>query len=72
MTHIQIHMAMGEVEVLVDGFDLTPHILAEGFAVEMGDVFHKPSKVDLVRVAKTLDVDLPEGILKAVRQDESA
>ena len=70
-THIQIHMGRDKAQVLVDGFDLTPHVLAEGVRVDVGDRIDQPSVVHLRLAADVLDIDLPEGILASVLHDDA-
>lgn len=72
MTHIEIRIAAADTKVLVDGFDLTPHLLAEGFSIEPGSALDPTTMVHCVLVANSLDVDLPEGVLYVERQDGEA
>lgn len=74
MAHVQIHQnSDGSGRVLVDGVDLSMHILADGFRIEnLGGGKTDPARVHMTVVADTLDVDLPEAVIEAVRQDGDA
>lgn len=72
MAHVQIRTGSATengapVQVLVDGVDLTWHIAAEGFEIHglNNAAFEKPV-VKMQVVCDSLDVDLPESVLKAL------
>lgn len=72
MSHVQIRQAHpGVYQCIVDGRDMTRDILAGTLSVE----FPQDSEFDVARVtitlaADTLDIDMPDAILEALRDTE--
>lgn len=68
MTHIQYRRDhQGRGTLAVDGFDLTPHALAKGFEIEIPEDLAQQAVVRVTLVADTLDVDLPDAVVEALR-----
>ena len=74
MTHVQIrnHPTMDGHQILVDGHDLSTAVLADSLRVT---AVGSPTGPDEIRVsitiaADTLDVDLPEAVIQAMREAE--
>ncbi|MCZ3386330.1 MAG: hypothetical protein LH630_05065 [Actinomycetia bacterium] len=75
MAHVQIHLSAAkpkDARVMVDGIDITRSVMAEGFAVTIESELGRASTVSMVVAADTLDVDLPDAVLQAMRASESA
>lgn len=69
MAHVQITASMGKVKVIVDGADITGSVLAEGFGVTLDDLGRQPALVHLTLMPKSLELDLPDALLDALRFD---
>lgn len=79
MAHIQIHPRKGGgYELLVDGVDIGPAVIADSVHVSFGfddvrRVCDGPRPVvTLSLAAHTLDADLPESIVEAMRVTEDS
>lgn len=70
MAHVQIRMTRDEAQLLVDGTDITKHVLADSVSVTVGDLVGRPSLVNLTLVADALDVDLEVAEVEAERLAE--
>lgn len=69
MAHVQIRQGDSRLslQIVVDGVDLSKHILTDGFGlVQVGDVWG----VAMVLVPDALDVDLPDAVVEAVRKSD--
>lgn len=73
MTHVHIERGAdaSSTKVLVDGFDLTPHLYATPFNI----MFHKdpdqpPAVMLSIAADEGITVDLPEAIILALRETE--
>lgn len=65
MAHVQIASeADGGYVVTVDGVDISHAVLAEGFNVEFETT---PARLHMTVLAETLEVDLPDAVLDALR-----
>ena len=64
MAHISIARVDGRYALTVDGHDLSPSVLTEGFGIDFtGDI----PVVQMRVVATELDIDLPDAVIDAVR-----
>lgn len=77
MAHVQIRSGDNgpmTLKVIVDGVDLTDHVYTEGFGlVQVGeDPEFRAWGVRMVIAAETLDVDLPDAVVQALRASEPA
>lgn len=71
MAHVQISVTdKGRYGVLIDGREMAPHIMAEGFSIDLPDL--GPALVSMVIAADVLDIDLPEAAIKALREREDS
>lgn len=67
MAHVQIAFNEdGTGSVVVDGFDMTPHVLADGFGVEFNDGPGGRPVVHLRVIADTLDIDLSSAAVEVL------
>lgn len=57
--------------VVIDGVDMTDHILATGFAVQLPNHPHERAVVTMSIRADRLDLDLPEAVIDAVAVERS-
>lgn len=68
MAHVEIKPnAEGGSHVIVDGVDIGNHVLADGFAIHPND--NLGFTVSLTIFARTLDADLPESVIEALRSE---
>lgn len=68
MTHVTLNRTKGGGHrLVVDGFDMSMHVLAEGFRVEVSDDPARPDLVHLVIAADTIEADLPDSVISAVK-----
>lgn len=75
MTHVVLRKAKtdsapGAYEFIVDGVDMTPHTLREGFRIELSEDYFQPARIHCTIAADTLEADLPDAVLEAVRAEE--
>jgi hypothetical protein len=73
MAHVQIKQNEERpmaYEVIVDGVDLSPHVLRRGLSIEIPTDPDKAPTVTLVIVADDLDVDLPYSLIKHAQMTE--
>ena len=68
MTHVMLSRnSNGTHTLLVDGIDLSMHVINEGFRVEVAEAIDQPDRVHMVIAADTLEADLPESVITAIR-----
>jgi hypothetical protein len=75
MAHIQIKTNGDDrhrVCVIVDGVDMAEHILADGFSINCPPGPSEEWSVTMTVCAESLDVDLPDAVLDAVRSERVA
>lgn len=80
MAHVQFRTGSAvtnghESELIVDGVDITTHVLAEGFSISESDdpdPLAREWVVKLTLAADTLDVDLPDAVLAVTREEQTA
>lgn len=72
MTHVSVTYRDGKAELVVDGHDITRHVLAEGFRIELSDVPMGPARVHMILAATEFDVDLPDAVLDVAREGVTA
>lgn len=70
MTHVKIStLPNGAHSLVVDGVEMNKKILAEGFAVELSTDLGQPDRVHMIVAADVLDLDLPDAVVTALRQE---
>ena len=72
MTHVVFKQSKGLFEFSVDGVDLSKHVLAEGFKIELGEDPSNEVLVHCVLAASTVEVDLPDGVVVVERAEAAA
>lgn len=75
MAHVQIKAGSGipgSGQVIVDGVDMTDCILAEGFAINCPREPSGQWSVTMTLAADSLDVDLSDAVLNALRVEREA
>jgi len=70
MAHGKIAYSGTGASGIVDGVEIAASVLHEGFEVEFGDAEAREAKVRLTIRASTLDLDLPDAVLDAIRAAE--
>lgn len=70
MTHVELKTSSAGTSLVVDGVEITPHVLHEGFSItpaEDGKLL-----VSLTIAADAVDADLPNAIVQALQATEVA
>lgn len=75
MTHVQFSNSPGDPErfkIVVDGVDLSMAVLRRGFRIETTEDDFAPPSVTMIVGADVLEVDLPEAVIVALREQEES
>lgn len=71
MAHVKINAkGSGVTEVIVDGVNMTRDIMVAGFGVTFPESEFDVARVHMVVAADTLEMDLPESVIEALRVQE--
>lgn len=72
MAHVQIRQGESRetLQLIVDGIDLSMRVFKEGLGlVQVGDNDSREWGVSMIVAADELDIDLPDAVIQALRED---
>jgi len=72
MAHVQIKMGPDGGTLVINGHDISRDVLAQDFRLALSTDPGVPSVVHFAVRATTLDVDLPNAVIEALRAPEVA